>query len=64
MSHTDLHECMTFKAVNQTNPFGLIKSFVKTNYNICLEERLTILKKICDKRVTLMNKNSEVYGGG
>ena len=27
-----------------------------------MEERLTILNNICDKHVTVMNKNSEVYG--
>ena len=61
-SHKDWHECMTLKLVNQINPIGVIKSFVKTNYNLCLEERLMILKNLCDKRVTLMNKNSEIYG--
>ena len=27
-----------------------------------MEERLTILKKLSDKCVTVMNKNSEIYG--
>ena len=27
-----------------------------------MQERLTILKMIRDKRVTVMNKNSEIYG--
>ena len=27
-----------------------------------MEERLTILKKLRDKRVTIINKNSEIYG--
>ena len=35
--------------------------FTKPNYNLCMEERLTIPKKIRDKNVTLMNKNVERY---
>ena len=27
-----------------------------------MEERLTILKKLHDKRVTIMSKNLEIYG--
>ena len=27
-----------------------------------MEERLTILKNLRDKRVTVMNKNSDIYG--
>ena len=27
-----------------------------------MQERLSILKKLRDKRVTVMNKNSEIYG--
>ena len=41
---------------------GAMKKFTKPNRNICMEERLTILKKIRDKRVTIMNKNLERYG--
>ena len=53
---------MTFKVVQQLKPIGAIKTFTKPNCNICMEERLTILKKICDKRVTVMNKNLDIYG--
>ena len=53
---------MTFKLVKQLNPIVAMNTFTKTNCNLCMEERLTILKKICDKRVTVMNKNSEMYG--
>ena len=53
---------MTFKLVNQLNPIGAMNTFTKTNCNLCMEESLTILKKICDKCVTVMNKNSEIYG--
>ena len=62
MSHTDIRKYMTFKLVNQLNPIGAMNTFTKTNCNLCMEERLTILKKICDKRVTVINKNSEIYG--
>ena len=27
-----------------------------------MEERLTILKKLCDELVTIMNNNSDIYG--
>ena len=40
-----------------------MKTFTKPNCNPCMEERLTILKKLRDKRVTIMNKNLEIYGG-
>ena len=39
-----------------------MKTFTKPNCNLCMEERLTILKKLGDKRVTVMKKNSEIYG--
>ena len=53
---------MTFKVVKQINPIGAMKKFTKPNCNLCMEERFTILKNICDKRVIIMNKNSEIYG--
>ena len=62
MSRTDLRKYMTFKVVKQLNPIGAMKTFTKPNCNICMEERLTILKKLRDKRVTILNKNSETYG--
>ena len=61
-SRTDLHKYMAFKVVKQINPIGAMKTFTKPNCNLCMEERLTILKKLRDKRVTIMNKNSEIYG--
>ena len=39
-----------------------MKTFRKPNCNLCMEECLTILKKISDKRVTFMNNNLEIYG--
>ena len=53
---------MKFKVVKQLNPIGAMKTFTKPNYNLCMEEHLTILKKLHDKCVTIMNKNSEIYG--
>ena len=53
---------MTFKVVKQLNPIGAMKKFTEPNYNICMYERLTILKKLHDKRVMIMNKNSKIYG--
>ena len=53
---------MTFKVVKQLNQIGAMKTFTKPDCNLCMEERLTILKKLRDKCVTIMNKNSEIYG--
>ena len=61
-SRTDLRKYMTFKVVKQINLIGAMKTFTKPNCNLCIEERLTILKKIHDKRVTIINKNPEIYG--
>ena len=61
-SRTYLRKYMTFKLVNQLNPIGAMKTFTKTNCNLCMQEHLTILEKLCDKRVTVMNKKSEIYG--
>ena len=39
-----------------------MKKSTKPNCNLFMQERLTILKNLWDKRVTVMNKNSEIYG--
>ena len=39
-----------------------MQTFTKPNCNLFIEERLTILKNIRDKCVTIMNKNLEIYG--
>ena len=57
-SRTYLRKYMMFKLVN---PIGAMKKITKPNYNLYMEERLTILKNLRDKRVTIMNKNSEIY---
>ena len=51
-----------FKVVKQLNLIGAMKTFTKPNCNLCMQEQLTILKKIRDKRVTVMNKNLDIYG--
>ena len=61
-SSTYLRKCMTFKVVKQINPIGAMKTFTKPNCNLCIEEIVTILKKLRDKRITITNKNSEIYG--
>ena len=55
---------MSFKLVKHINPIGAIKSFTQLNFNLCMEKRLTILKKLCDKNVTPMNKKLEIYSDG
>ena len=59
---TDLRKCITFKVIKQLNPIGAMKTFTKTYCNICMKERLTILKKLREKRVIVMNNNSDIYG--
>ena len=60
-SRTDLRKYMTFKVVKQINQIGAMKTFKKPNCNICMDERLTILKKLRDKRVTIMNNHLDIY---
>ena len=61
-SNMNLCMCMTFKVSKQIKPTVSIKTLTKPNCSICTEEILTILKKLCDKRVMLMNKDLEVHG--
>ena len=44
----DLRKYMTFKVVNQINPIGAMRTFAKPNCNLCMEERLTVLKMLRD----------------
>ena len=62
ISRIELCNYMMFKVVNQLNLIGGMNTFTKPNCNICMEERLTILKKLHEKCVTVMNNNSEIYG--
>ena len=61
-SRTDLRKYMTFEVVKQLNLIGAMKKFTKPNCNLCMEERHKVLKKLRGKRVTIMNKNLEIYG--
>ena len=61
-SRTDIRKCMKFKLIKQLNMIGAMKTFTKPNCNLYMQERLTILKKLRDKCVTLMNKNLDIYG--
>ena len=44
MSHTDLRKYMMLKLLKQLNLVGKTKTFMKPNCNLCMKERLTILK--------------------
>ena len=57
-----LRKFMTFKVVKHINPIVTMKTFTKSNCNLCMEECLTILKKLRDKCVTIINNNLEIYG--
>ena len=59
-SRTYIRKYITLKVVKQLNPFGAVKTFTKPNFNIYVEEFSAILKKICDKQITIMNKNSDI----
>ena len=61
-SRTDLRKCMKLKVVNHINLVVAMKIFTKPKCNLCIEERLTILKYIIEKHVTMMNKNLDIYG--
>ena len=61
-SCTDLYKYITFKVVKQLKLIGAMKIFTKPNCNLCMQEHLTILKKLRDKHVTVMNKNTQIYG--
>ena len=37
-SRTDLCKCMTFKVVNQLNPTGAMRTFMKPDCNLCMEK--------------------------
>ena len=62
MSLMDLRKFIMFNIVNHIYPFGEMEYYIKLNYNLCMEERLTILKNICEKNITLMNKIVDIRG--
>ena len=57
----DLRKCIAFKVLRKINQIGEMKSFMKPNFSLCMEELLMILKNNCDKRVTVMNRHLEMY---
>ena len=61
-SRTDLRKCMMFKVIKQLDPIGTMNKITKPNCNLCMQGRLTILKKLRDKHVTVMKKNWRVIG--
>ena len=61
-ARTYIPKYMTFKVVKQLNLIGAMKKIMRTNFNICMDGRLTILKNLRDERVTVRNKKSEIYG--
>ena len=56
-SRTYLRKYMTFKLIKKLNSNGAMKTCTKPDCNICFQKRLMILKKLRDKRVTIMNIN-------
>ena len=61
-SRTDICNYMTCIVVKYLNLIDEMKMFAKTNCNTFTEDTLTILKIYIDKCVTIMNKNSDIYG--
>ena len=53
---------MEFKVVKQIKSIISMKSFMKPNCNICMEEHLMVLKKLHDKKFTLTKKYLNIYG--
>ena len=59
---TDLYNSMRFKIFKKINPIGQMKSFIKSNFNLCIEEFSTLLNKyICEKCHT-SEQNLKTYG--
>ena len=50
MSLTDLHKYMAFNLFIQLKPIGLMRSFMKPYCNLCMEELLSIIKKLYGKK--------------
>ena len=52
---------MAFKVVNHINTIVSIKTLTEVNSSLCVDKCFTILKNLCDRCVTLMNKKLDVY---
>ena len=61
MSNMELRKRMILKLVKKINLIVSMKSFTKPNFNLCMEEYLTILKNLQYKHVTLMKNNLDIY---
>ena len=46
--HMDICTYMKFKVIMELNRIGMIKTFTKYDFNVCMQARLTILKNICE----------------
>ena len=53
---------MIFKVVKHLILLVAIKTVSKPNCNLCMEERISILKKLRDKHVMVMYNNLKIYG--
>ena len=60
--HMDLSKCMTFSILDQLNLIGAMKIYTKPICNLCMQARLTILKNLCEKRVTVMTRIRRFIG--
>ena len=58
----DLHKCMIFMEIKELNLIGAMKTFTKNICNLWMQERLTILKSLRNKYVTVMKKNRRLMG--
>ena len=61
-SRIDLRKYTKFKVLNHLKPIGAMETLTKNNCNLCMEECLTILKKLHEKCVTIIENNLEIYG--
>ena len=57
-----MRKYMMFKVVNQLNQIGAMKNFTKPNCNICMQERLTILKKLRQTRHSYEQEFGDLWG--
>ena len=52
---------MRLELMKYPNPNETMKTLTKPSCNISMEELLTVLRNICDKHVTLVNRNFDIY---
>ena len=61
-SCTDLRKYMAFKVIKQLKPIGTMKTFTKPNFNLCMEERWTILKSYVTNVSRLWIELGDIWG--